>query len=547
MNFIQNETPQKLRGGYYTPKELAYFISRWVIECKSKKILEPSCGDGVFVDTLNDLSESKYLVDFFGVEINKEEASKAQKRAQNCNNVSATIIVEDFLFWVKTNLYNGPVFDAVIGNPPFIRYQYLTDQMQAEAEFIFNALSIKFTKHTNAWVPFVLASIYLLKPGGRLGMIVPAELLHVIHAQAVRNYLSDECSQILIIDPEDIWFDGTLQGAIILLAQKKNNASERTKGLAIKKTKGLDFTMQSPSELFTSAFYTNGSFIKGKWTYALLSIAEFGVYQSLRNNDFIKRFDSLADVDVGIVTGANEFFLVNDERVKEYQLEEFVHPMFGRSDHCPGVIYDDNQQRENVSKGLPTNFIWINKNYDDLLSIQKKYIDWGVEQSLHTRYKCRIREPWFTVPSVYSTQLCMLKRSNGVPRLIVNKLNALTTDTAYRIRLIKSDINPELIAFSFINSITALSAELEGRHYGGGVLELVPSEIEKLYIPYNECIIPNIDKLDRDIRKLCIDDILHDQDDTILKGIGLSQEEIIIIQQALIKLKSHRLRISSDA
>ena len=74
----------------------------------------------------------------------------------------------------------------------------------------------------------------------------------------------------------------------------------------------------------------------------------------------------------------------------------------------------------------------------------------------------------------------MLKRSHNVPRLILNKAGAYTTDTAYRIR---SEIAPDRLVASFLNPLTALSAELEGRHYGGGVLELVPSEIEKLLVP----------------------------------------------------------------
>ena len=72
----------------------------------------------------------------------------------------------------------------------------------------------------------------------------------------------------------------------------------------------------------------------------------------------------------------------------------------------------------------------------------------------------------------------MLKRSHDTPRLILNRVGAYTTDTAYRIRT--RDIAGERLVGCFLNPMTALSAELEGRHYGGGVLELIPSEIERL-------------------------------------------------------------------
>ena len=86
----------------------------------------------------------------------------------------------------------------------------------------------------------------------------------------------------------------------------------------------------------------------------------------------------------------------------------------------------------------------------------------------------------FLVPSVYKTNIGMLKRSHNYPRLILNSADAYTTDTAYRIC---TSMKPDVLVYNFINSLTALSAELEGRHYGGGVLELVPSEIENLLVP----------------------------------------------------------------
>lgn len=55
-------------------------------------------------------------------------------------------------------------------------------------------------------------------------MILPAEVIHVMHAQSLRTYLGEQCSKLLIIDPEEIWFEGTLQGAIILFAEKSKKS-----------------------------------------------------------------------------------------------------------------------------------------------------------------------------------------------------------------------------------------------------------------------------------------------------------------------------------
>jgi len=44
MNFMVNESAQKLRGGYYTPLDLAAYITRWTLEKNPRTLLEPSCG-----------------------------------------------------------------------------------------------------------------------------------------------------------------------------------------------------------------------------------------------------------------------------------------------------------------------------------------------------------------------------------------------------------------------------------------------------------------------------------------------------------------------
>lgn len=53
-----------------------------------------------------------------------------------------------------------------------------------------------------------------------MGMVIPSEISHVMHAQSLRSYLGHICSKIVIIDPKEIWFEETLQGAVIILAEK---------------------------------------------------------------------------------------------------------------------------------------------------------------------------------------------------------------------------------------------------------------------------------------------------------------------------------------
>ena len=138
----------------------------------------------------------------------------------------------------------------------------------------------------------------------------------------------------------------------------------------------------------------------------------------------------------------------------------------------------------------------------------------------------------------------MLKRAHDTPRLIYNRLEAYTTDTAYRIST--TACSPEKLIYCFLNALTALSAELEGRHYGGGVLELVPTEIEKLLVPVPSSVDPEIRELDTLVRQSSMANVLEQQNKTVLGTMGLSKSEQDQLLAAWLRLKNRRQRLSAE-
>ncbi len=541
MNFIALESKQKLRGGFYTDQAIASFLVKWIKAINPKSILEPSCGDGAFLQAIA-LQKLEQLKKVAVCEIDEEEAAKALQRT----SLPVEFLANDFLLWYLLEAHNnGLTFDVVLGNPPFIRYQYLPKEQQQLAEKIFSLLHLRFTKHTNAWVPFIVASIKLLRPGGRLGMVVPSEIFHIPHAQSLRGYLGDQCSRVLLLDPKELWFSDTLQGTVLLMAEKKVDPSAKCQGVAVLSDVDKHTLTSDPEDIFQKASYTNGDTIAGKWMPLFLNSQERALLTCCRENPTVKRFGEVASVDVGIVTGANKFFLVPDQIINEFQLHDWAHPMFGRSDHVKGLIYSATDHKENKKKGLPANFLWFRKaELQEIPTNVANYLSLGRNQKLHERYKCRTRKYWYEVPSVYAAPIAMLKRAHNYPRLVLNQAKAFTTDTAYRIQ--PKSMDSAALVFSFVNSLTCLTAELEGRHYGGGVLELVPSEIEKLLIPQIKGSVAHLKNADYRFRTSENDiDFLISQDDIILEEIGLSLSERQTLHDAWLKLRNRRQRLPS--
>jgi adenine-specific DNA methylase len=331
------------------------------------------------------------------------------------------------------------------------------------------------------------------------------------------------------------------------MAEKKYEPSEKSQGVAVVNVGNRKVLSSDPEKIFQTASYTNGTTIEGKWMGVFLTSEERSMLKQLRENDRVNTFDELAAVDVGIVTGANKFFLVPDKVVGQFGLERWAHPMFGRSDHVDGLVYADGDHLANRRAGLPTNFLWFQEEkLESLPANVHRYLEMGLRDKLHTRYKCRVRTPWYKVPSVYTSPIAMLKRAHNYPRVILNRAEAYTTDTAYRITL--KTPRAEGFVFSFVNSLTCLTAEMEGRHYGGGVLELVPSEIERLLLPVINAGKAELRAADERFRS-CKDEVafLREQDSVILAEIGMSKKDRGIIFGAWLKLRDRRQRTRSTA
>jgi len=297
MNFIQFETAQKLRGGFYTDTDIAAFLTRWVGVVRPQRVLEPSCGDGAFVDALQKRASTR-LKTIVACEINPEEAAKAKVRT---GTARVEVNVGDFLRWFLFHAGQMEAFDGALGNPPFIRYQYLPEEQQLLAEKVFKRFGLPFTKHTNAWVPFVIAALALLRPGGRLAMVVPSEILHIPHAQSLRRFLAEQCSRILILDPEEIWFGETLQGTVLLMAEKKYDRAERSEGVAVIPVRGRRQLEADPEPMFRGAGYANGSTIEGKWMPVFLTREERGLVSELRADERVRPFFNLATTGLDAV------------------------------------------------------------------------------------------------------------------------------------------------------------------------------------------------------------------------------------------------------
>lgn len=123
---------RKARGAFFTPPEIADFLAAWAIgERPGATILDPTCGEAVFL-----LSAGRQLVDLgcpperldqqvFGVDIYADSLAAASKLLE-AEALDAHTECSDFFELVPPGRIGSrlPFVDAVVGNPPFVRYQH---------------------------------------------------------------------------------------------------------------------------------------------------------------------------------------------------------------------------------------------------------------------------------------------------------------------------------------------------------------------------------------------------------------------------------------
>ena len=544
MQLIENISKEKLRGGFYTPEAIVDFILKWSMntnkDYKDYDILEPGCGDGAFLRGIKKIGYQYRSIT--AIEITKEEAEKARK----IDLPNLRVLNEDFLKYC--NLTNDR-FDLIVGNPPYIRYQYITDEQQLEAEKIFRKAGLKYSKLTNLWAIFVVGSCTLLKEHGKMGFVLPAELLQVSYAKPLRNFLAQTFNKINIISFRKLVFPNIQQEVILLLCEKNNsvtysslspvNISHRIEHLELEngsELEKIDVTkLKSPKKRV--------DFRSNKWTFYFLKQEEIDFIEKLLNNKVIYPIKHYATVEVGITTGNNKFFTVPYSIVKEYNLYEYAKPMVGRSIQALGIIFTKEDWKKNVDSGKRAYFLKF-PTVRELKENRKalEYIKEGEKKGIHKGYKCSIRDEWQIVPSAWVSEALFIRRNNLYPKLILNQAKAYTTDTMHRV-MVKKYYDTKAFVASFYNSLSFAFSEICGRSYGGGALELMPNEVEQILLPYrrdNAKILKDIDKAIRE--KQAVEEILKFTNEIILKeGYDLTDAEIGMANNIWKKLLRRRV------
>ena len=238
---------QRTFGQYETPVNVADTLLGFCLRRPEDRVLDPSCGNGAFLARAAQLQtwlnpSQPPGGTLWGVELDPDQATLATSSLPQ-----ATIINRNFfrLLPGEKSSFNGQLFDAIIGNPPYTRAEWI-DRLDQENEVPWQAaffaeekdqevVASRTLRHpvlnrrSGLHAYFLVHGTNFLREGGRLGFVVPNSWLDVAYGERLKQFLLDHYRILAIIESSvERWFSDARVNTCLIVLEKSSNAGDRS-------------------------------------------------------------------------------------------------------------------------------------------------------------------------------------------------------------------------------------------------------------------------------------------------------------------------------
>lgn len=455
---------EKRLGQFFTPPEVAQRLLAWIRPAGGERLLDPACGSGQFL-CLHRPS--------VGVELDPTQAALANQRAP-----WATVLCEEFFHWA---LQTAERFEIAAGNPPFIRYQRFEGEVRAAARRVMARLGADFNGLCSSWAPFLVAAAGLLKPGGRMAFVVPAEIGHATYAAPLLEWLCRHFSRVGIVAVREKLFPELSEDAWLLYCA---GFEGRTDAVGLGLAHHLKDVPRQP-EFGREVTLTEWRAAGCRLRRFLVSREALSLYDQLAAHPAVQRFGNLAHVGIGYVTGANDFFHLRPSEAQLWGLPwSCLRVTVRRAEQLPQKDVDAAAVRRWLAADQPVLLLHL-AGQDPLPKAVARYLNSAAAVKASQAYKCRHRHPWYVVPDVRVPDAFLSYMSGRRPMLVGNSARCVCTNSVHAVCL-KPGIDLQDLQRAWDHPLAELSCELEGHPLGGGMLKLEPGEAARVLVPMGE-------------------------------------------------------------
>jgi len=482
---------QRKLGKFETPRRIARFIVKWAIRKADDIILEPCIGSGIlFFEAIQQLEQfhvsGEVFKNVYGVDIDSTAVESVIEKLGLDPSINSNIVCMDFLR--ATPNKELPLVDVVICNPPYTRHQHLDEDYKKEiAKAVEEKTGIELSRQSGIYVYFLIHASRFLKENGRMAFVLPTNFLDVNYGVAVKKFLADNFRIVAIVlfPKRRLLFPKVLTTTCIVLLEKekdRKNVVRFFKFDSLVSSQDLLRTIKNPNLTQKSWATVNEicqtSLDPGKkWNhYFDLDIEEAKGLVPLK---------VIAKVKRGIATGANDFFILSDEKVQKLEIEQrFLKPVLMKARDVAFLDFSSKDFQKLRENGKRVWLVSSNLAKDKLRGTNLlRYIKQGEMKDLHHRHLTSSRRIWYSSEKRVPPPIIFTYMSRNRPRFILNETGILVLNTFHCIYPEKKAIGNrvELKALlAYLNSNKALSLlRKTGRIYSGGLLKVEPGELER--------------------------------------------------------------------
>lgn len=217
-------------------------------------------------------------------------------------------------------------------------------------------------------------------------------------------------------------------------------------------------------------------------------------YDDIRDSELTTALGRVADVGIGYVSGANDFFHLRPSEAEELQIPaDLLRPTVRSGRELQGEAITDETVAGWRSDDRP-NFLLALGSRASLPAAVRRYLDSPRGEEARQRYKCRVRTPWYAVPHVAVPDLFLSYMSGEGPALVENRARCTCTNAVHAVRLKARGVAASRLRRRWRTTLTSLSCEIEGHPLGGGVLKLEPREALQVLVSLNGNLPPGTER-----------------------------------------------------
>lgn len=552
-SFLPGDSPalRKQRGAFFTPAGIADFLAEWATAGRADaRLLDPTCGEAVFLLAAarrlaaNGASPDSTGELLHGVDLHKASLEESRRLLIN-EGFDASLIVGDFFDQVPPDQLGGPLpwMDAVVGNPPFVRYHEHRGDVRKRSAAAALAQGVRLSGLASSWAALLVHACSFLKPDGRVAMVLPAELMTVGYAEPIRRWLRRRFAAVHLVLFEELQFRDAEEQIVLLVARGSGGCD----AFALHQVRDAEDLERL--HVFDGVAVAPSA--EGKWTDLLLPTERRMLFRRLTSANFVD-LGVYGPPELGTVTGANAFFTLSEGTRETFglQLADVAAVVPPGTKHLKGTRFTKGRWEQLKLQGER---VWmLNPKAKTPKGALARYVEHGEQLGVHEAYKCMARTSWWRPPVVAAPDLFFTYMSHRYPRLIANDAGVTFVNSMHGLVLRENapGCAKDALPLLALNSASMLGAEVFGRSYGGGILKMEPSEAAKLPVPSPDLLTrawATIEgrrgHLDELLRAGQWQEVVEEVDETVLvRAAGVRREDVLALRTEATRLRQRRTR-----